>query len=1110
MDWLKGYNKRRKITIPAGSVSEDLTDFPVLLHISENGSGITHVDTSDILDYKESVLLYDECNGSFSANWISHTNYESSSDFSGGAMALNIQQGMDREGCNALTKSTFECNGLFSIEFDWWPVPSSGWYNDNFTESQNDIKVVTPNPQYNANGWRYNRCEQEVGANSFLSLNLRSNKSNKVTIRQRINGGVATLLDHSFVYGSHHYIKWEVDFNNYTTEVFIDGDSMGGKVTWSASLITYISDHFKYNFHWNSYGRTASQRYDNIIIRGANTDLLQSVMMFEGQECFMEAVQQSSADKEAWVWVKVPTIYSGADTVLYLYYDKDPDIPVSSFIGFTTSVPAQNVWDDNFVGVWHMNQRPAGTHSILDSTSNTNHGTTHGYMNSADLVDGQVGKAIEFDGQDDYISVSNDSSLNFGLTGFSVSYWLNFNVGTTQQRWSIGKGYPYQSLRTGWAVANWTTGDPITPGVYVSDGTDYPTNHDIYFGSSMNRGDWYLLTFVINRTTDNLDLYFNGVYDSTLDISSLGSFDGTDPLYINAGCDNYNVNYAIIDEVRISKTARSAAWIDATYKTSNDNLIIFSDTEYLLGFAPPYPNMWITDDFIFKCETYSIGVYDTSASGLGNIQVIQRPSSVWADDDYLYIGTTASGILRHPMTSISGGIYTDLMDYKQYPDITNNGVIYIHGAGDYLCATTISGVDRIKISTDDHISSKYSADFGKCFQISNGDMYYLTRIQKLNLPYDPKYYRRIDFTDLISRDDYQIEINFDYTNFDYDKVGLYNGGDIKFFDKVGNLVPYFIDSYTDVTSIWVKPAIGVDYVYMTYGTRYTVTESDPESVFMLYDSFNSTVLDLNKWTVVGDLAKFSSDGDKLTCHNGDHDYIVSSGTVTFPVIIEQYLKKDFGGSTNGVCYTNLLTSEDDGLYWFNDTNTARKVVFNTEEFTRPSTHRSYDNTYYTLSTLIDNNRIQMKVVKDDGTVYINDVWTGETSGLPERHVKLFGGYSTHTSNYVYLYWVRVRGYDYREIKMKKFGEEHLVHFDNLNVIYNRNSDWTENDIDYVYEGNGSVFPDEVQINDLFVTEDTATTSGNTIFLATDNGVTVIEENRGDEINGNVKYFKIEA
>ena len=1092
MSWLKGYYKRRKITIPAGSVSEDQTDFPVLLHISENDSGITNADTSDMMDTKEAIVLYDTCDGSFYANWLDHTNGNSSVGFLNSNMFLNIVGGGGNEGCNVLSRDFFECNGRFTLSFDWWPVPSSGWYDDNFTDAQNDIRIVTSNPQYNTNSWRYNRCEDEVGANSYLGLSLRSNISNKLTIHQRINGAVTTVLDQPFVYGTKHGVQWQVDFDKHTTEVLIDGNSIGGPVSWSASLLIYISNYFKYNFHWHSYNHNASQLYDSITIRGYNTGVSQSAVVFEEQECFMEIAQQSSMDKEAWLWVKVPTVSSGTDTVLYLYYDAEYGLSSSPFTGNTTTVAGQNVWDDHFVAVYHM----ASLSPVLDSTSNEKHATSYN-MYDTNIVNGRAGHGLEFNGSNEYVKAYSIKALptvtveahHFRYTGSDGDDMVicRYNYGASED--SDFQIYT-NTANSRVGIVNYTS-------VIATPYTDL---------------QWTYTVATFDETTLR---HYNDASLVGTETTSLSSI--TTHPWIIAGDEDYsgqsprNLFKGIIDEVRISDVVRSQSWIDTTYKAVNDNLVIFSEVERLPGFTPPYPNMWITDDFIFKCDYVTVEVYNTSASGLGAILVPQRPSAVWADDDYLYIGTTASGILKHPMTSISGGIYTDLMVYKQYPDITSNGVIYIHGAGDYLCATTISGVDSIRISTDNRISTEYSADFGKCAQTSTGDIYYLTHLQQLSLPYDPKYYRRIDFTDLIPREDYQIQVRFDYSDFDFDKVFLYNGEDIKFFDKNGNLVPYFIEKWAiGGTIIWLKPTVGVNYVYMTYGTRFAVTESDPDNVFMLYDTFESTTLDLNKWTVVGDLAKFSINADKLTCINGDNDYIVSSGTVTFPVIIEQRLKKSFSNYTDGVAYTNLLTPEDDGLYWFNNTATARKVVFNTELFTRPSTQRCYDDVYYTLSTLIDNNRIQMKVVKDDETVYINDVWTGQTSGLPERHVKLFGGYSTSVNNYVYLYWVRVRGYDYREIEMKSFGKEQLVNFSNLNVVYNRSSDWTENDIDCIYEGNNSsTFPTEVQMNDVFITEDTATTSGNTIFLATDNGVTVMEEKRGDEVNNEIKYFRTE-
>jgi hypothetical protein len=75
------------------------------------------------------------------------------------------------------------------------------------------------------------------------------------------------------------------------------------------------------------------------------------------------------------------------------------------------------------------------------------------------------------------------------------------------------------------------------------------------------------------------------------------------------------------------------------------------------------------------------------------------------------------------MTSIASGIYDDLSVYKQFPDISSNEVLDIHGNGDYICAITSSGIDEIKISTGDRYYTTVSGA-SRCFQTTSG-IYYL-------------------------------------------------------------------------------------------------------------------------------------------------------------------------------------------------------------------------------------------------------------------------------------------------------------------------------------------------------------------------------------------------
>jgi hypothetical protein len=77
------------------------------------------------------------------------------------------------------------------------------------------------------------------------------------------------------------------------------------------------------------------------------------------------------------------------------------------------SAAAQNVWNSDFAAVYNMAQDPSGgADCIIDSTANANHGTPNGSMTSDDLVDGGLGKAIDFDGTDDWIDCGDHSDFD--------------------------------------------------------------------------------------------------------------------------------------------------------------------------------------------------------------------------------------------------------------------------------------------------------------------------------------------------------------------------------------------------------------------------------------------------------------------------------------------------------------------------------------------------------------------------------------------------------------------------------------------------------------------------------------------------------------------------
>lgn len=97
-------------------------------------------------------------------------------------------------------------------------------------------------------------------------------------------------------------------------------------------------------------------------------------------------------------WVEVPAVSASVDTEIYIYY------------GYAAASDQWNVtgtWDSNFKMVQHL-EETSGTHE--DSTLNNNDGTASGGLNQD--ATGKINGADDFDGNDDYIEVAHDASLD--------------------------------------------------------------------------------------------------------------------------------------------------------------------------------------------------------------------------------------------------------------------------------------------------------------------------------------------------------------------------------------------------------------------------------------------------------------------------------------------------------------------------------------------------------------------------------------------------------------------------------------------------------------------------------------------------------------------------
>jgi len=134
------------------------------------------------------------------------------------------------------------------------------------------------------------------------------------------------------------------------------------------------------------------------------------------------------ANGKAAIWVKVPSVSSSSNTTIYIWYNKSGETQPAE----NDTYGKENVWDSNYKLVQHMNQDPSGSApQMIDSTSNDCDGTSAGTMLTEDLVDAQIGKGLDFDGDGDYVDLPQ---LVSNPTEITWSTWVKSAVSNTDEQ----------------------------------------------------------------------------------------------------------------------------------------------------------------------------------------------------------------------------------------------------------------------------------------------------------------------------------------------------------------------------------------------------------------------------------------------------------------------------------------------------------------------------------------------------------------------------------------------------------------------------------------------------------------------------------------------------
>lgn len=255
-------------------------------------------------------------------------------------------------------------------------------------------------------------------------------------------------------------------------------------------------------------------------------------------------------------WVNMPELSSLQDTVLYIYYGNptciDQEYP-------------EKVWNSHFRAVWHLQDSPSG--SILDSTSNNNDATSHGGMGASNLIQGKVGKCLDFDGINDYLTAPDSPSLN--PTEVTLICWLRSEEDITVKS-TLGKG----------CTDIWGNKDAVSYGLRYADGeigsnAEKDNNRDTFAKYNATIDIWYHTAMTYDSSSKDIQYYQNGVLQDTVNHGQSLRYDGPWDFVVAAGHTGIGsgINYYAdckIDEIWLLDAPLTSDWISTAFQNQND------------------------------------------------------------------------------------------------------------------------------------------------------------------------------------------------------------------------------------------------------------------------------------------------------------------------------------------------------------------------------------------------------------------------------------------------------------------------------------------------------------------------------------------------------------
>ncbi len=279
-------------------------------------------------------------------------------------------------------------------------------------------------------------------------------------------------------------------------------------------------------------------------------------------------------DIEAWstggdsvIWVRVPALSGGGPTTIWLYHGGEPAQP---------TLPSTETWSNGFEAVWHLGQGAA------DATAHDHDGMSAGGV--APGAAGIIGSAHTFDGTDDYIQIpASDAIDSLFVAGGTISAWIRPASSGASQRARIFDRSLDSGFTGGWAF--------LMSDYQVMDSLGFAHGYDVSDAwwttpmGSMTYGTWHHVAVTFAQADSKPAIYMDG---AAVEVVVSDGADGAPatptPIPARIGNRSGATDRAFagtIDELRLSTTVRSPAWIATEARAADDAWLTVGAEEQL-------------------------------------------------------------------------------------------------------------------------------------------------------------------------------------------------------------------------------------------------------------------------------------------------------------------------------------------------------------------------------------------------------------------------------------------------------------------------------------------------------------------------------------------------